>query len=124
MAGQDVSAPRRLYRLRRLCDKAASRYAAQSPDHGEDDSQIDLGTTLCKISPTGVFAWKSYGLVEEKTVPFLPNTTGMAFVVIHPRFKLIRSSWRGRGLIETTPEKPRFSLLNAYYAKPVTEAVY
>ena len=89
----------------------------------EDDSQIDLGTTLYKISPMGVFALKSYGLVEEKTLPFLPNT-GMAFVVIHPRYNLLRTSWHGRGPIETPPEKPRFSLLNAYYAKPVTEAVY
>ncbi len=64
----------------------------------EDDSQIDLGTTLYKISPMGVFAWKSYGLVEEKTVPFLPNT-GMAFVVIHPRYNLLKTSWHGRGPI-------------------------
>jgi len=89
----------------------------------EDDSQIDLGTTLYKISPMGVFAWKSYGLVEEKTVPFLPNT-GMAFVVIHPRYNLFKTSWHGRGPIQTAPEKPRFSLLNTYYAQPVTEAVY
>ena len=45
-----------------------------------DDTQRDLGTTIYKISPMGVFAWKSYGLVKEKTVPFLPNT-GYAFAV-------------------------------------------
>ena len=89
----------------------------------EDDSQRDLGTTIYKISPMGVFAWKSYGLVEEKTAPFLPNT-GLAFVVIHPRHNLLKTSWHGRDTIQTAPEKPRFSLLNAYYAKPVTEAVY
>jgi hypothetical protein len=89
----------------------------------EDDSQADLGTSLYKISPLGVFAWKTYGLVEEKTAPFLPNT-GLAFVVIHPRYNLLRSSWHGRSAIVAPPEKPRFSLLNAYYAKPVTEAVY
>jgi hypothetical protein len=48
-------------------------------------------------------------------VPFLPNT-GTAFVVIHPRYNLLKTSWHGRGPIETPPEKPRFSLLNAYYA--------
>ena len=89
----------------------------------EDDSQRDLGTTIYKVSPMGVFAWKSYGLVEDKTLPFLPNT-GCAFVVIHPRHNLLKTSWHGRDTIEAAPEKPRFSILNAYYAKPVTEAVY
>ena len=89
----------------------------------EDDSQRDLGTTIYKISPMGVFRWKSYGLVEDKTMPFLPNS-GCAFVVIHPRHNLLRSSWHGRDAIPAAPEKPRFSILNAYYAKPVTEAVY
>ena len=55
-----------------------------------DDSQRDLGTAIYKISPMGVFAWKSYGLVKDKTVPFLPNS-GYAFVVIHPAFSLLRS---------------------------------
>ena len=32
-----------------------------------DDTQRDLGTAIYKISPMGVFAWKSYGLVKEKT---------------------------------------------------------
>jgi len=89
----------------------------------EDDSQADLGTTLYKISPLGVFHWKTYGLVEEKTMPFLPNS-GAAFVVIHPKHNLLRTSWHGRAAIKADPDKPRFSLLNAYYAKPVTEAVY
>jgi hypothetical protein len=89
----------------------------------EDDSQADLGTTLYKVSPLGVFHWKTYGLVEEKTMPFLPNSGG-AFVVIHPKHSLLRASWHGRGPIKADPEKPRFSLLNAYYAQPVTEAVY
>jgi hypothetical protein len=62
-------------------------------------------------------------LVEEKTLPFLPNS-GAAFVVIHPKYNLFRSSWHGRAPINVDPEKPRFSLLNAYYATPVTEAVY
>ena len=33
----------------------------------EDESQRELGTTVYKISPMGVFAWKTYGLVKEKT---------------------------------------------------------
>ena len=33
----------------------------------EDESQRELGTTVYKISPMGVFAWKTYGLVREKT---------------------------------------------------------
>ena len=89
----------------------------------EDDSQRDLGTTVYKISPKGLFAWKSYGLVEEKTLPFLPNS-GLAFVVIHPKYNLLRTSWHGRSAIHASPDKPRFSLLNAYYAKPVSEVVY
>ena len=52
-----------------------------------DDTQRDLGTTIYKISPMGVFAWKSYGLTKDKTLPFLPNT-GYAFVVIHPAYSL------------------------------------
>ena len=52
-----------------------------------DETQRELGTTIYKVSPMGVFAWKSYGLVKDKTVPFLPNT-GYAFVVIHPAYSL------------------------------------
>ena len=35
----------------------------------EDESQRELGTTVYKISPMGVFAWKTYGLVKEKSAP-------------------------------------------------------
>ena len=64
----------------------------------EDESQRELGTTVYKISPMGVFAWKSYGLVKDKTAPFLPNT-GFAFVVIHPTHNLLHTSWHGRDTI-------------------------
>jgi hypothetical protein len=83
----------------------------------EDDSQRALGTTVYKISPMGVFAWKSYGLVKEKTAPFLPNT-GFAFVVIHPRHNLLHTSWHGRDTIAVDNAKPRMTILNTYYAKP------
>jgi hypothetical protein len=82
-----------------------------------DDSQRELGTAIYKISPMGVFAWKSYGLVKDKTVPFLPNS-GYAFVVIHPAFSLLRSSWHGREAITVPVEKPRLSILNTYYRDP------
>jgi len=82
-----------------------------------DDSQRDLGTTIYKISPKGVFAWKSYGLVKDKTLPFLPNS-GYAFVVIHPAYSLLRSSWHGREAISVPIEKPRLSILNTYYRGP------
>lgn len=83
----------------------------------EDDSHPELGTAVYKISPMGVFAWKSYGLVKEKTAPFLPNS-GFAFVVIHPRHNLLHSSWHGRDTISIDNSKPRMTLLNTYYAKP------
>jgi hypothetical protein len=83
-----------------------------------DDSQRDLGTTIYKISPLGVFAWKSYGLVKDKTLPFLPNS-GYAFVVIHPAYSLLKSSWHGREAISVPVEKPRLSILNTYYREPV-----
>jgi hypothetical protein len=82
-----------------------------------DDSQRELGTAIYKISPKGVFAWKSYGLVKDKTVPFLPNS-GYAFVVIHPAYSLLRSSWHGREAISVPVEKPRLSILNTYYREP------
>jgi hypothetical protein len=82
-----------------------------------DDTQRELGTTIYKISPMGVFAWKSYGLVKDKTLPFLPNT-GYAFVVIHPAYSLLRSSWHGREAISVPIEKPRLSILNTYYREP------
>jgi hypothetical protein len=82
-----------------------------------DGSQRDLGTTVYKISPMGVFAWKSYGLVKEKTAPFLPNT-GFAFVVIHPAHNLLHASWHGRDTISLDNAKPRMTILNTYYAKP------
>ena len=59
-----------------------------------DDSQRELGTAIYKVSPMGVFAWKSYGLAKEKTFPFLPNT-GYAFVVIHPAFSLLGRAGTG-----------------------------
>ena len=82
-----------------------------------DDTQRDLGTTIYKISPMGVFAWKSYGLVKDKTLPFLPNS-GYAFVVIHPAYSLFKSSWHGRQAISVPVEKPRLSILNTYYREP------
>jgi len=82
-----------------------------------DDSQRELGTTIYKISPMGVFAWKSYGLTKDKTLPFLPNT-GYAFVVIHPAYSLLKSSWHGREAISVPVEKPRLSILNTYYREP------
>ena len=85
-----------------------------------DDSQRDLGTTIYKISPRGVFAWKSYGLAKDKTLPFLPNT-GYAFVVIHPAYSLLRSSWHGREAISVPVEKPRLSILNTYYRDPAPQ---
>ena len=69
----------------------------------------ELGTAIYKVSPMGVFAWKSHGLVKDKTVPFLPNS-GYAFVVIHPAFSLLRSSWHGREAISVPVEKPRLWL--------------
>jgi hypothetical protein len=83
----------------------------------EDESQRELGTTVYKISPMGVFAWKSYGLVKEKVTAFLPNT-GFAFVVIHPAHSFLRASWHGRDPISLRNSKPRMTLLNTYYAKP------
>jgi hypothetical protein len=82
-----------------------------------DDTQRDLGTSIYKISPMGVFAWKSYGLTKDKTLPFLPNT-GYAFVVIHPAYSLFKSSWHGREAISVPVEKPRLSILNTYYREP------
>ena len=85
-----------------------------------DDAQRDLGTTIYKISPMGVFAWKSYGLVKEKTVPFLPNT-GYAFVVIHPAYSLSEVELAGREAISVPVERPRLSILNTYYRDPAPE---
>ena len=85
-----------------------------------DESQRELGTAIYKVSPMGVFAWKSYGLVKDKTVPFLPNS-GYAFVVIHPAYSLLRSSWHGREAISVPVEKPRLSILNTYYRDPAPQ---
>ncbi len=86
----------------------------------EDDSQRELGTTVYKVSPMGVFAWKSYGLVKAKTADFLPNT-GFAFVVIHPAHSLLHTSWHGRDTISINNLKPRMTILNTYYSKPPNE---
>jgi hypothetical protein len=83
----------------------------------EDESQRELGTTVYKVSPMGVFAWKSYGLVKVKTADFLPNT-GFAFVVIHPAHNLLHTSWHGRDTIALDNSKPRMTVLNTFYAKP------
>jgi hypothetical protein len=83
----------------------------------EDERQRELGTSVYKISPMGVFAWRSYGLVKEKTMPFLPNT-GFAFVVIAPVYSLLHSSWHGRDTISLKDDRPRMTLLNTYYVKP------
>ena len=85
-----------------------------------DESQRELGTTIYKVSPMGVFAWKSYGLAKARTMPFLPNS-GYAFVVIHPAYSLLRSSWHGREAISVPVEKPRLSILNTYYRDPAPE---
>ena len=85
-----------------------------------DDSQRDLGTAIYKVSPMGVFALKSYGLAKDKTLPFLPNT-GYAFVVIHPAYSLLRSSWHGREAISVPVERPRLSILNTYYRDPAPQ---
>ena len=87
-----------------------------------DDSQRNLGTTIYKVSPMGLFAWKSYGLVKDRTVPFLPNS-GYAFVVIHPAYSLLRASWHGREAINVPVEKPRLSILNTYYREPAPERI-
>jgi hypothetical protein len=87
----------------------------------DDDSQPELGTAVYKISPKGVFAWKTYGLVKEKTFPFLSNS-GAAFVVIHPAHSFFHASWHGRDAISLKSAKPRMTLLNTYYAKPPKEA--
>lgn len=89
----------------------------------EDDSQKALGTTLYKLSPKGLFSWKNFGLAEEKTLPFVPNS-GCAFVVIHPSYDFFHTSWHGRDSIAVDNAKPRFSLLNTFYAQPVTKAEY
>jgi hypothetical protein len=89
----------------------------------EDESQKALGTTIYKLSPKGLLSWKNFGLAEEKTVPFLPNT-GCAFVVIHPAYDFLHSSWHGRETISIDNSKPRFSILNTYYAEPVQKAIY
>lgn len=89
----------------------------------EDDSQRELGTTLYRLSPKGLFSWKNFGLAEDKTLPFLPNT-GCAFVVIHPTYDFFRTSWHGRDSISLDNTKPRFSILNTYYSQPVQKAVY
>ncbi len=83
----------------------------------EDDSHPELGTTVYKVSPMGVFHWKSYGLVKVRTSPFVPNT-GFAFVVIHPAHSLLHTSWHGRETITLDNAKPRMTILNTYYAKP------
>ena len=83
----------------------------------EDESQRELGTAVYKVSPMGVFAWKSYGLVKVKTADFLPNT-GFAFVVIHPAHNLLHTSWHGRDTIALDNAKPRMTILNTFYAKP------
>ena len=85
-----------------------------------DESQRELGTAIYKVSPKGVFAWKSYGLAKERTVPFLPNS-GYAFVVIHPAYSLLRASWHGREAISVPVEKPRLSILNTYYREPAPQ---
>ena len=85
-----------------------------------DESQRELGTAIYKVSPMGVFAWKSYGLAKERTMPFLPNS-GYAFVVIHPAYSLLRASWHGREAISVPVEKPRLSILNTYYREPAPE---
>ncbi|HUO54182.1 MAG TPA: hypothetical protein VMU18_05560, partial [Rhodoblastus sp.] len=89
----------------------------------EDDSQKDLGTTLYRLSPKGLFSCKNFFLTEDKTLPFLPNS-GCAFVVIHPTYDFLRTSWHGRDSIKLANEKPRFSILNTYYAQPVQKSVY
>ena len=73
------------------------------------------------MSPAGVFAWKTYGLAKAKTFPFLPNT-GYAFVVIHPAYSLLKTSWHGRDAISVPLDRPRLSILNTYYREPAQAA--
>jgi hypothetical protein len=87
----------------------------------EDDRQADLGTTIYKVSAKGLFSPRHFGLAEDKTLPYVPNL-GYAFVVIHPRHNFFRASWHGRKDISVSADKPRISLLNAYYAKPPTRS--
>jgi hypothetical protein len=89
----------------------------------EDDSQRDLGTSVFKISAAGLLDRRHYGLALDKTLPFLPNT-GLAFVVIDWKYNMFRTSWHGRDEIHVANDKPRHSILNAYYAEPVKDAVY
>jgi hypothetical protein len=89
----------------------------------EDDSQKDLGTTVFKLSPLGLLDRRHYGLAEDKTLPFLPNT-GLAFVVIDWKYNMFKTSWHGRDEIRVANDKPRHSILNAYYTEPVKEAAY
>jgi hypothetical protein len=88
----------------------------------DDDTQRELGTTVYKISPMSVLAWKTCGLVKDKTLSFLPNT-GCAFVVISPAHSFLHASWHGRAAISVDNAKPRMTILNAYYARPPQEGV-
>jgi hypothetical protein len=89
----------------------------------EDDRQKDLGTSVFKLSPAGLLDPRHYGLAVDKTLPFLPNT-GLAFVVIDWKHNMFKTSWHGRDEIHVANDKPRHTILNAYYAQPVTEAAY
>jgi hypothetical protein len=80
-----------------------------------DEQQREMGTTLYRISPAGIFHLDSYGLEPVKTFPFIPNV-GYAFVVLKPSHSLLKTSWHGRPPIKTTMDRPRMSLLNTFYS--------
>lgn len=79
-----------------------------------DDKQIEMGTTLYRASPKGLFSPRSYFLEAVKTFPFLPNV-GYAFVVLKAYHSLRRMSWHGRPRINTVQDRPRMSILNTFY---------
>ena len=70
------------------------------------------------VGPEDITAWP-----WTRPLPFLPNT-GVAFVVIDWKYNMFKTSWHGRDEIRVANDKPRHTILNAYYAEPVKEAAY
>lgn len=81
-----------------------------------DETRADMGTTLYRLSPKGIFRAGSWFLEPAKTFPFLPNV-GYAFVVLKPGHSVLKTSWHGRPAIRTEPDRPRVSILNTFYAE-------
>ena len=65
----------------------------------------------------GVFAWKTYGLVKDKTVPFLPNSGYLPSSSSIPAstFRCCGRAGTGGRRSSVPVEKPRLSILNTYY---------